>query len=464
MFKTNIALKNIRILFVLCALPLLMVQCRKAQPYDEDNIDERLSGGQMTIFDQTAAAYGRPYPVMAAYDNYMHGMGDAIFEKSFVTAPAPINSGLGPAYNNVSCISCHHNDGKGVPTCGEVSSSMLFRISQTGTNEHGAPLAVPGYGTQIQDKAVFGQKPEAKINISYSYQSYSFSDGEKYELRVPHYELTNLYIPINVPYMLSPRLAPPIFGLGLLEAVSEADILTYADPDDLDQDGISGKPNYVWDVTTKSRQLGRFGLKANTASVLTQVVSALNDDMGITTSILPNESTHGQLQYDDLDDDPELPDSLLEPLKFYLQSLAVPARRNVTNPTVLRGKQLFMEAKCGACHRPEMRTSVNVVFKGISNQRIMPYTDMLLHDMGEGLADNRPDFLASGNEWRTPPLWGIGLAAIVNYPGYFLHDGRARTLTEAIMWHGGEAEKSKEKFATMSKQDRDALLSFLKSL
>jgi CxxC motif-containing protein (DUF1111 family) len=210
--------------------------------------------------------------------------------------------------------------------------------------------------------------------------------------------------------------------------------------------------------------LGRFGLKANTATILTQVAAAYNNDMGITTSVFKNETTHGQLQADNLIDDPELPDSILQAVKFYVQTLAVPARRNVTDEIVKKGKLLFNEIECNKCHQPVLFTSTNVSFPSISNQRITPYTDLLLHDMGTGLADNRPDFKASGNEWRTAPLWGLGLFEKVNFPAFYLHDGRARTITEAILWHGGEAEFSKNKFKNLSKEERNTLLKFLKSL
>jgi CxxC motif-containing protein (DUF1111 family) len=255
-----------------------------------------------------------------------------------------------------------------------------------------------------------------------------------------------------------------MIGLGLLEAVPESEIVANADPNDTNGDGIMGKANYVYDVTTKSVQLGRFGWKANTASVLTQVATAFNQDMGLTSSIIPVESSFGQSQYDGLKDDPELPDTTLNAVKFYAQTLAVPARRNTTDATVKRGEQLFIQAKCANCHRQTLTTGVNVAFSPVSNQVIHPYTDLLVHNMGPGLADNRPDYKAGGQDWRTAPLWGLGLYETVNSPGYYLHDGRARTLIEAIMWHGGEAAASQAYFSNLSTTDRNALLKFLASL
>lgn len=457
-------MRQLKVIGVLVALVLILVKCQKSAVFPADQYDDRLSGGDETVFSATSQAFGNIFPTLSGYDVYVHDLGDRIFSQSFVTAPAPIHSGLGPLFNNTSCTNCHHNDGIGLPTAGELQSSLLIRLSLSGEDAHGGPVAVPGYGLQLQDKAVIGKSAEGKVNISYTATTYSFADGETYELRSPTYTLTNLYTPISGAYMISPRLAPPMFGLGLLEAIPESEIVAQADPNDANGDGIKGKANYVWDVATNSKLLGRFGWKANTASILTQVASAFNQDMGITTTLLPVENSFGQPQYDDLKDDPELPDSLLNAVKFYAQTLAVPARRNTTDATIKRGLQLFTLAKCINCHRQTFTTSINVAMPSVSNQVIHPYTDMLLHDMGPGLADNRPDYLAGGREWRTAPLWGVGLFETVNNPGYYLHDGRARTLTEAIMWHGGEAAQSTAYFSNLSKSDRDAILKFLKSL
>jgi CxxC motif-containing protein (DUF1111 family) len=456
--------KKLRVVGILALLVFVLSRCQKAAEFPADKYDERLSGGIATVFDITSHSFSNMFPGLSSYDQEVHGFGDAAFSKIFVTAPAPVNSGLGTIFNNNSCISCHHNDGIGLPTAGDARSSLLVRISLPGTDAHGGPVAVPGYGLQLQDKAVFGKVPECKINIAYTNTIYSFADGETYALRAPTYTLSNLYADMPSGYMLSPRLAPPMFGLGLLEAVPESEILALADPNDANGDGIKGKANYVWDAATQSRQLGRFGWKANTASILTQVAAAYNQDIGITTRIFPVESSFGQSQNDGLKDDPELPDSTLNAVRFYAATLAVPARRDVTDPDTKRGEMLFKQAKCVSCHVQTLTTGVNVAFAPLSNQVIHPYTDMLVHNMGPGLADNRPDFLAGGQDWRTASLWGIGLFETVNSPGYYLHDGRARSITEAIMWHGGEAEASKTYFANLSKADRDLVLKFLRSL
>lgn len=457
-------MRKLKIIGVLTLGILILVKCQKSSVFPANQYDDRLSGGDMTVFDNTSKAFGNSFPNLSEYDDYVHEEGDRIFGQSFVTAPAPIHSGLGPLFNNTSCVSCHHNDGIGLPTAGDAQSSLLLRISLPGADAHGGPVAVPGYGLQLQDKAAFGKQPECKININYTYQSFSFDDGESYELRTPSYTLTNLYTPISGSYLLSPRLAPPMIGLGLLEAVPEREIVANADPNDANGDGIKGVANYVWDVTTKSMQLGRFGWKAATASILTQIATAFNQDMGLTSHVLPAENSFGQPQYDGLSDDPELPDTTLNAVKFYAQTLAVPARRNTADATVKRGEQLFMLAKCGTCHRQTLTTAVNVAFPNLSNQVIHPYTDLLVHNMGSGLADNRPDFKADGQSWRTAPLWGLGLYETVNSPGFFLHDGRARTVVEAIMWHDGEAGPSRSYFSKLSKTDRNAVLKFLRSL
>ena len=445
-------------------LPMVFIMCSKPSDFAESGYDTRLSGGAATVFDETAGAFGHELPFLNSNDLHIHGLGDEAVGKTFVTAPAPVNSGLGPIFSNVSCVSCHHNDGKGNPTAGLVNSSLLIRLSMIGTDEHGGPNPIPGFGGQLQDVAIFGRQPEAKVDISYTEQSIILADGSTVTLRKPTYNLINPYIPLPAGYMISPRMAPPFLGLGLLQNIPEQTILSFADENDVNGDGISGRPNYVWDATLHKNTLGRFGLKANTATISTQVAAAYQQDMGITSYIFPKESSYGQLQSDGLNDDPELPDSILNAAIFYIKTLAVPARRLVTDALALKGEQIFMQAKCGSCHIPTMQTGVDVTLKAVSNQRIHPYTDLLLHDMGPGLADNRPDFLASGTEWKTPALWGIGLFPKTNGTPFYLHDGRARSLMEAILWHGGEAEAAKNNVLQLSSSERAALIKFLNSL
>jgi CxxC motif-containing protein (DUF1111 family) len=457
-------MRKFKVLLGISLVLLGFSMCRKADTFSADGYDERLSGGLATVFDETSKAFSHAIEGLTGMDMLAHEKGDAGFEQTFVAAPAPINSGLGPVFNNVSCISCHHNDGKGTPTAGATNSSLLFRISLPGVTEHGGPVPVPGFGGQVQDVAIFGKQAEATININYTEETYTFPDGETVHLRKPTYTMVNPYTAVTGNYGLSPRLAPPVFGLGLLENIPEQTLLSFADEYDKNADGISGKANYVYNPETQRKEIGRFGLKANTSSIIVQVAGAYNQDMGITSRIFREESAWGQSQLDNLADDPELADSVLDRVAFYIKSLAVPARRNVTDAEVKWGQQLFAQLNCSGCHKPTVQTGVDVTMPAISNQRIHPYTDLLLHDMGAGLADGYTDFLADGNEWRTTPLWGIGLFEKTNGTPYYLHDGRARTMEEAILWHGGEAEASKNKFEQLSKPDRKALVKFLKSL
>ena len=443
---------------------IVFTQCNKADIFPDSGYDARLSGGAATVFDATSKAFTHEVDGLSARDLQVHELGDASFEQSFVSAPAIIHGGLGPMFNNVSCISCHHNDGKGTPTAGFNNSSLLIRVSLPGEDATGAPLSIPGFGFQLQDQSVFSSTPEAHVNISYVEEPVTYPDGSTVSLSKPTYTLTNPYTSLPSVYNTSPRMAPPVFGLGLLQAIPESTILSFADENDANGDGISGKPNYIYDTLSHVKELGRFGLKANTIDISHQVAFAYQQDIGVTNYIAPKENCDGQKQDDGLKDDPELPDSILNAVAFYVKSLAVPARRNVTDPDIKAGEQLFTQISCAKCHIPTIQTGVDLSLPQISHQRIHPYTDLLLHDMGEGLADGRPDFLASGSEWRTMPLWGIGLFPKTNGTAYYLHDGRARTIEEAILWHGGEAEKAKEKFMNLNKTDRDKLLKFLNSL
>lgn len=449
---------------MLLVIVLTGTLCRKAGTFPEDEYDPRLSGGSATVFLANSQAFGSPIEGLSTYDAFFHSLGDATFAQTFVSAPAPRFGGLGPIYNNVSCISCHHNDGKGTATIGAITSSLLTRISISGTDEHGGPLSIPGYGLQLQDKAIAGKSPEAKVTINYTEIPFTFPDGTTASLRKPTYTLSNAYSTLPGNYFISVRLAPPVFGLGLLALIPDATLLQNVDENDANGDGISGRANYVYDPYTQKRVLGRFGLKANNPSLLVQVAGAFQQDMGITSYVFPQESSYGQSQGDGLKDDPELPDSLLNATTFYVQTLAVPARRDVTDATVVRGEKLFAQMNCSGCHTPTVYTGVDVRLPALSNQRIHPYTDLLLHDLGADLADGRPDFLATGNEWRTPALWGIGLFEKTNGTPFYLHDGRARNFVEAILWHGGEATNAKNAFVQLSAADRDAVVSFLKSL
>lgn len=459
-------MKKVYVIIVLGVAVYAFSRCNKSAAFPEDGYDDRLSGGSFTTLDASTQAFKQAIDGLSERQERVHTIGDGTFDQVFVAAPAPHFGGLGPIFNNIACINCHRNDGGGFPSTGSSNSGMLFRISVPGQDEHGGPLAASGFGLQIQDQALLGTAPEASATISYTDLPTTYPDGTVVTLRKPAYALTNPYIALPGSYMLSPRLAPKLVGMGLLENIPESTILSFVDAGDQNGDGITGKANYVYDPQTGRTKIGRFGLKANTATLLVQVATAYQQDMGVTSYPTAQESAYGQVQWTPSSGDvePELIDSLLNYVTFYVQTLAVPARRNVLDSTNKRGAVLFNQVNCSGCHRPTMYTGVNTAIN-LSSQRIHPYTDLLVHDMGDGLSDGRPDFLATGNEWRTPPLWGLGMLAKTNGgSAYFLHDGRARSIEEAILWHDGEAAKSRQQFMQLSKADRSALLKFLGSL
>ncbi len=427
--------------------------------------DRLYAGGETTIFSATSNSYSTPAPNLSAEDLQTHLDGDFQFEALFITAPATINQGLGPIFNNSSCIACHPRDGRAKhPTNINLANGLLVRASIFGTDEHGGPVPVPGFGLQIQNRAINGYTPEATLNVTYTESTETLADGTTVVLRKPNVTLSDPYIPLPAGVMLSTRLAPPVFGLGLLEAIPDSDILAAQDISDSNGDGISGKANMVWNPISNQMSVGRFGWKANTASLSHQCAAAYVEDMGITNYMFQNESGYGQTNGNDgITDDPEITENALNQVVMYCRTLGVPAPRNVEASNIKRGAKIFEDLQCAKCHTLKQTTGPSAI-SALSYQTFFPYTDMLLHDMGDGLADNRPDFLASGTEWKTRPLWGIGLTNLVNGHTDFLHDGRARNVTEAILWHGGEAQTSKNKFKQLTTSQRNDLLDFINSL
>jgi CxxC motif-containing protein (DUF1111 family) len=446
--------------------------CKQTSQLADYEAHEELSAGECTTVDSSLRAFDRPAPNLSEKNFTRFQVGNSFFRSAWVTAPASTSArdGLGPLFNANSCTGCHIRDGRGTPPSkyGEPLSSMLIRLSIDGKTPEGAPLPEPIYGGQLQNRAIRGVQPEGDVKIKYEEIEEKFEDGESYTLRKPIYEFTNLkYGNISPHVRLSPRTAPFMIGLGLLEAIPAEAILANADPSDKNKDDISGRANYVWDYEKKKTALGRFGWKANQPNLKQQVAGAFNGDIGLTTSIFTNDhctNGQGECSKQASGGNPEISDEILSATVSYSSSLAVPRRRNANQQEVLRGKKLFLEAQCSACHAPKFITKATNDYPEYQNITIRPYTDLLLHDLGEGLADDRTDFEATGKEWRTAPLWGIGLVGKINGHTNFLHDGRAHNLTEAILWHGGEAEKSKNLFKKMPKQDRNALVKFLESL
>ncbi len=326
----------------------------------------------------------------------------------------------------------------------------------------------PIYGGQFQAHAIPGVAAEGVFVIEYTEINGTFSDGTPYSLRRPVYRFDDLaYGTMSPDFTFSPRVANQVFGLGLLEAVPEDVILALADPSDSDGDGISGRPNYIWDFHNNTTALGRFGWKANNPTLLQQTAGAYFNDMGLTNSVFSHIScTNSPVVCGNSPDGltPEISDEELLAVVFYTQTLAVPVQRNYNDPEVQYGAEVFEAAGCSSCHTSTLTTGIHPTVPALSNQVFHPYTDLLLHDMGDDLADGRPQGLATGSEWRTPPLWGIGLFDTVNGHTTYLHDGRARNLTEAILWHGGEGQASRDFFLNLSASDRAALTAFLKSL
>ncbi len=430
------------------------------------NVEERtLAGGETTLFESGFFSFDNPAPNLNATNLELHLSGDAQFEQAFVTAPAIINSGLGTQFNNTSCISCHPKDGRAsFPSNLNTFTGFFLRVSIPGADAHGGPNPAPGFGGQLAQNAVYGVEPEVQFHVAYSDYPITLGDGTIITLQRPTYSIYDAYIPMPANAMFSPRLAPPVYGLGLLEAIPESDLLLIEDIADSNGDGISGKANYVWNQETQSTTIGRFGWKANSATVMTQSAGAYNNDMGVTNPLFPVESSYGQTNGDSLSDDPEITQQIINDVAIYCRTLAVPAARNLDDVEVVRGYELFEAANCVACHTPRHVTGNFPGIPAISNQTIYPYTDLLLHDMGDDLADGRQDFLANGNEWKTRPLWGIGLTGIVNGHTNFLHDGRARNIEEAILWHGGEAQNSKTYYTNLARKDREALVAYVNAL
>ena len=432
---------------------------------------EQYSGGTTTVLNATQEAFGFSSPELTADEETDFGVGNSFFRQSWVSAPASTTArdGLGPFFNAVSCSACHFKDGRGRPPAydGELGKGLLLRFSIPGSDSFGGALADGIYGHQLQDNAILGSTVKGKMSITYQTVTETLADGTVVELQKPIYQVNNLgYGPLAGNVMISPRVANQMVGLGLIEAVPQSTWLSFADENDSNGDGISGRANYVYDVESNSLKMGLFGWKANQPSIKQQVAAAFLNDMGITSTLFPNEYAPTGVDISGIPNggSPEIPDVAFNRVVLYSKTLSVPMRRNFNDANVLNGKKIFGDMNCIACHKPKVETGNNYAVAGLRNQVIRPYTDMLLHDMGTGLADGAADFLATGNEWRTQPLWGIGLIETVNGHTRYLHDGRARNLTEAILWHGGEAQQAKDAFKALSQQDREDVLKFLNSL
>ncbi|PMJ92771.1 di-heme oxidoredictase family protein [Vibrio sp. 10N.261.55.A7] len=460
-------------LYVNFSLIALMLSSTFTHAYDTK------SGGNTSIKKDGPNAYSMPAANLPMLKRLDFSVGNSFFRNPWVQAPASTDArdGLGPLFNTNGCQNCHIKDGRGHPP--EENDmhavSMLVRLSiPASTPEQkrafikDGVIPEPTYGGQLQDFAQQDQSPEGQIEITYTDVPVEFDDGTQVVLRKPNLQIVDLgYGEMHPDTQFSARIAPPMIGLGLLESIPDDTLERWVKENAERNDGVTGKTNKVWDVEKGDFSIGRFGWKAGQPTLMQQNAAAFNGDVGLTSRLFPNENcTSAQTLCDDLPNggEPEVSDNILDFVEFYSQHLAVPIRRNVNDPQVQLGQELFANAGCESCHRTNVKTAKLDQLPALSEQLIHPYTDLLLHDMGEGLADHRPEYLANGREWRTAPLWGIGYTEEVNGHTFFLHDGRARNLMEAVLWHGGEAENAKQNVLSLNKSERDALIAFLNSL
>ena len=471
---------------IVAAILLLM----PAPAFLQDRVDAQLRpGGDFSNDDAGSTAYLHPAATLDARQAELFALGHKMFNNRwaffwFENA----EFGRGPTSNAQSCTTCHANNGRGLAPATahavqsgadgtvrdhhitvpfEPAPTMVIRISLKGDGPHGGPRPHPDYGDQLQIFGVKGVVPaEGQFSIEWRERTSTLADGEQISLRSPIITITDLaYSSLGDDAMIGPRLAPPLVGLGLLEAIPEETIVTLAAREPVAS--IHGKANRVWDESQHKTVLGRFGLKANHGSIREQVAAAFFNDIGLSSPVYPDQNCppiQTVCKEQMVAGKPEITKLRLDATEFYIRALTVPARRSTADARIVRGEKLFAQAHCSVCHVPELKTGASASLPQLANQTIRPYSDLLLHDMGNGLADGRPDFLAGGNEWRTPPLWGIGLSETVNGANAFLHDGRARNFTEAILWHGGEADVSREAFRHFTREDRAALIAFLSSL
>ena len=463
-------------------LALGLSACDDAPRFTQAEPGEARSGGSATVRKTDQNAFSLPSANLPPSRRVDFSVGNSFFRSPWVIAPSTTTArdGLGPLFNTNACQNCHIKDGRGHPPAPDAPNavSMLVRLSIPDTPAYAKVIEQlgvvpePVYGGQFQDMSVPGVVPEGKVRVDYTAVPVRFKDGSEIELRKPTLQMTQLgYGPMHPDTRFSARIAPPMIGLGLLEAIPDEAILANAEAQAREKNGIAGRPNRVWDDAKQKTVLGRFGWKAGQPNLNQQNVHAFSGDMGLTTSLRPvDDCTDAQTACKQApngngpDGEPEVSDNILRLVLFYSRNLAVPARRDVGAPQVLAGKNLFFQAGCQSCHTPKYTTAANAAEPELANQVIRPYSDLLLHDMGDGLADHRTEFQASGRDWRTPPLWGIGLTQTVNGHTQFLHDGRARNLLEAVLWHGGEAQAAQQQVLSFNAEQRAALLAFLNSL
>lgn len=452
-----------------------MLACEAEESLKADPA-ERLPGGTSTnTLLLGVNAFTRPAENILSEHEPLFFTGNSFFNQAWVEAPSSTTArdGLGPLFSARSCAACHFKDGRGRPPL-ESDESFLSLIVGVGVieqeQEEAHLVKDPVYGNQLQPFAIPDVPVEASPQVHYEVLKETYADGQPYELMHPTYEIVNpAYGDPSEALVLMPRVAPHVAGMGLLDAIPEERLRELEDPEDSDGDGISGRVRMVNDVVSNQLKPGRYGWKAEKPTILQQVATAFRNDIGITSPVFASDDctvTQTQCLNTPSGGEPEISQDIFGKVVAYNHLLAVPVRPLWDDPEVLRGKKLFQELNCVGCHVPSHETGESE-FEELSFQQIFPYTDLLLHDMGKELSDAIPPGLtppAEAQEWRTPPLWGIGRVETVNGHTRFLHDGRARNMEEAILWHGGEAESSREAFKALSSEERALILKFLESL
>jgi len=458
-------------------LPALLLAAGGLAGGEEGADDGTLSAGTFTVRRFDRQAFSEPAPVLTHKQRHMFMVGRSVFNRQWA-AITSLNGdwGLGPTFVADRCSACHVNTGRGSPpqSSDEQLLSMLVRLSIPGTDEHGGPKPHPNYGDQFQNRAMDGSNAdrayvgtpvpnEADLFLDWEESTVAFADGETVTLRKPKLRIENLkFGELGSGTMMSLRMAQPLVGIGFLDAVPEQTLLAIAQ--EQRARNFNGRPNRVWDAVNKRTALGRYGWKANVPSLKQQIAAAAIGDMGVNSNLYPEQNCPpvqtvcAKMLPGNY---PEIIDHEIDALELWLQGLAVPARRDVGDPEVRRGAALFSSAQCAVCHVPDLKTGEFPKLPQLSGQVFHAYTDLLLHDMGDDLSDGRPDFEAGPRDWRTPALWGLGLSQTVSGSTAMLHDGRARNVTEAILWHGGEAAGAREVFRAMTREERQALVKFL---
>ncbi|PTW52216.1 di-heme oxidoredictase family protein [Rhodovulum kholense] len=437
---------------------------------------EALAGGAGTVAG--AAAFSAPLANLPRSEGLDFRGGQALFDRTWVSAPSSTiaSDGLGPLFNARSCLACHPGGGRGAAPAGpgDLPVALMLQLGVPDPSAIEGYLSQPDpvYGRQIQPASLPGLTAEGRPTVAYDAVERALSGGDSVTLRQPRYALADPgYGPLGADTLLSPRIAPGLAGLGLIEAIPEEAILALADPEDADGDGISGRASLLPGPEGRPI-LGRFGWTAAQPTLEAQIAHAFAHDIGLSSPLYPEghgDCTPAQTACraapdggDPEQDGFEISATALDLVTRHARHTAVPARRDADAPEVLAGKRVFHDTGCAACHRPAFVTRRLPDAPALSFQLIWPYSDLLLHDMGAGLGQGGAG--AEGREWRTPPLWGLGLARALEPQAGYLHDGRARTLLEAVLWHGGEAAPARDRVATMPAADRAALIRFLESL